>query len=430
MKMIELIRKKRGGGELTRDEILFFVNGYTAGALPDYQVSALLMAVYFNGMTDAETAHLTGAMLHSGDIVDLRDISAYKVDKHSTGGVGDKISLVLAPVAAACGLALPMISGRGLGHTGGTLDKLESIPGFDVNLGLDHFKRIIKEIGFSMIGQTSEIAPADKKLYALRDVTATVESIPLICGSIMSKKLAEGIDGLVLDVKVGSGAFMKDIDSAKRLASSLVSIAMRMGKSCFAFLTDMSEPLGSYVGNAIEVIESIEILKGRIDDRQTELTVTLAGKMLELSGACDFDTGKERARRTLTDGSALEKFRQLVRLHGGDDKCIDDYDRLPQAEHRHEVKADRDGFVSKIDTMRVGLSAIALGAGRTALTDEIDHATGIKVVKKVADAVKMGDTLGVLYYNDKERRGDAAHMLETAYTIGTEQPARQKLFLD
>ncbi len=429
MRMLDIIIKKRNGGELSHDEIFFFVNGYSSGAIPEYQVSPLLMAIFFRGMNDIETAYLTEAMLNSGEVVDFGALPAYKVDKHSTGGVGDKISLILAPVAAACGLAVPMISGRGLGHTGGTLDKLESIPGFNVHLTLARFKEMVTDIGVSMIGQTQEIAPADKKLYALRDVTGTVESIPLICGSIMSKKLAEGIDGLVLDVKVGSGAFMKDIESARELARSLVAIAKNMGKSCFAFLTDMSEPLGDYVGNALEVIESIELLKGNIDDRQLELTVALAGKMLELSGACGFEEACARARATIHGGSALAKFRELVRAHGGDDSCVDDYSVLPQAKLQYEVKAATDGYVTSIATTMVGLSAIALGAGRGSLDDIIDHASGIKLVKKVSDPVREGDTLGVLYYNDESKIERAAELFSQAYRISDEERAKEELFL-
>jgi pyrimidine-nucleoside phosphorylase len=429
MNMLDIILKKRTGKELTKDEISYFVDAYTNGTVPDYQVSPLLMAVYFNGMTDTETSYLTEAMIKSGSIVDLSGIPLYKVDKHSTGGVGDKISLILAPVAAACGLAVPMISGRGLGHTGGTLDKLESIPGFNVNLSLTQFKKIMKKINFSMIGQTKEIAPADKKLYALRDVTGTVESIPLICGSIMSKKIAEGIDGLVLDVKVGSGAFMKDMKSAGLLAKSLVSLAKSMNKSCFAFLTDMNEPLGSFVGNAVEVIESIDILKGKIVDKQLELTITLAAKMLELSGIAKFDAGKKMALDTIKDGSALKKFKELIKLHGGDARCVDDYSMFKKAGYQYEVTAKECGYVSKIDTMRVGLSASALGAGRSSLKDKIDHACGIKVIKKVADPVKKGDVLGVFYYNDKGKLDNAGKLFSSSYEITQTKPKRKKLIL-
>jgi pyrimidine-nucleoside phosphorylase len=429
MRMLEIILKKRASSELSKEELAWLVDAYTKGDIPDYQVSSLLMAVYFNGMTAKETAYLTEAMIDSGKVVDLSSIPLYKVDKHSTGGVGDKISLILAPVCAALGLCVPMISGRGLGHTGGTLDKLEAIPGFNVNLSLAKFKNMLKKINVSMIGQTKEIAPADKKLYALRDVTGTVESIPLICSSIMSKKIAEGIDGLVLDVKVGSGAFMKDLKSAKELANGLISIAKNMKKSCFAFLTDMSEPLGSFIGNSLEVIESIEILKGDISDRQLELTLTLSAKMLELSGACKFDEAKKRALKTITDGSALLKFKELIKLHGGDVRCIDDYNILPKAKFKHEVKATRAGYVSAIDTTTVGMSAVSLGAGRSSLEDKIDHAAGIKVLKKIADPVKKGECLGILYYNDKTRLKHAEELFTRSYTITGEKPRRKKLIL-
>src|SRR5258707_10738525 len=365
MRAVDVIMKKRDGGALGREEIRFFVDGVTAGPLPEYQTSALLMAVLLRGMTAQETAWLTHAMVHSGVRVDLRDIPGVKVDKHSTGGVGDKTSLILAPLAAACGVPVPMMSGRGLGHTGGTLDKLESIPGFRVNLSLDEMKAALARVGCAMIGQTAQIAPADKKLYALRDVTGTVESIPLISASIMSKKIAEGIDALVLDVKTGSGAFMKTERASRRLAESLVSIGNASGVRTEAVITDMDVPLGRAVGNALEVIECVEVLKGRGPKDLTDVSVDLTARMLVLGAvAADRAAAEARVRDAIASGAGLERFRRIIEHQGGDPRVIDDYGRLPSAPGRHVIPAPRSGFVTYVDAELVGRASVALGAGR------------------------------------------------------------------
>ncbi|MBW8894568.1 MAG: thymidine phosphorylase, partial [Acidobacteria bacterium] len=365
MRAVDIILSKRDGRSLTRDEIRFFVDGVTAGSLPDYQASALLMAIVLRGMTPDETAWLTDAMVHSGVRVDLADIAGVKVDKHSTGGVGDKTSLILAPLAAACGVPVPMMSGRGLGHTGGTLDKLESIPGFRVNLSLEEMKTALARVGCAMIGQTAQIAPADKKLYALRDVTGTVESIPLISASIMSKKIAEGIDALVLDVKTGSGAFMKTEADSRRLAESLVSIGNASGVRTEAIITAMDAPLGFAVGNALEVIECIDVLKGGGPSDLVDVSVELTARMLVLGKvARDRDEAEQKARGAIRSGAGLDRFRQIIEAQGGDSKVVDDYTRLPHVTDRHVVAADRAGFVSRLDAESIGRASVALGAGR------------------------------------------------------------------
>src|SRR5712692_8013955 len=361
MRAVDIIVRKRDGGSLTRDQISFFVAGVTAGTWPEYQSSALLMAIVLRGMTAQETAWLTEAMVDSGVRVDLSDISGVKVDKHSTGGVGDKTSLILAPLAAACGLKVPMMSGRGLGHTGGTLDKLESIPGFRVALSLADMKDALRRVGCAMIGQTAEIAPADKKLYALRDVTGTVESIPLICASIMSKKIAEGIDALVLDVKTGSGAFMKTEADSRRLAESLVSIGNASGVKTEAIITAMDAPLGCAVGNAMEGIECLEVLKGRGPKDLIDVSVELTARMLVLGKvADDLAAADEQARRGIASGAGLERFRQIIEIQGGDPRVVDDYERLPHVADRHLVSACRDGYVASIDAELVGRASVAL----------------------------------------------------------------------
>jgi pyrimidine-nucleoside phosphorylase/thymidine phosphorylase len=364
---VELIRRKRDGGTLSPAELGAFVAGVTDGSVPDYQAAALLMAIYFRGLDGAELGALTDAMLHSGDVLDLSDIGGAKIDKHSTGGVGDKISLHLAPAVAACGVYVPMISGRGLGHTGGTLDKLEAIPGFDVNLDESRFRSVLRECGLALIGQTERLAPADKRLYALRDVTGTVESVPLIAASIMSKKLAEGIDGLVLDVKVGSGAFMKTAERARELARTLVAIGRRAGKRVTAFLTDMDQPLGRWIGNAVEVHESLDVLHGRGEPDLTELTLTLGAEMLLLGGVAGSpEAGREKIVQVLHNGAALERFRRCVALQGG---SIPTTRWFPEEHERVEAGA---GFVQRIDAEAVGLAALRLGAGRTRKEDAVD----------------------------------------------------------
>lgn len=428
MRAQDIIKKKRDGGQLTRDEIRFLIDGYTAGRIPDYQLSAFTMAVFFRGMTREETVALTEAMLHSGTVVDLSMISGKKVDKHSTGGVGDKISLPLAPAVAAAGVCVPMLSGRGLGHTGGTLDKLESIPGFRVDLSLEQYAAILHDIGVCMIGQTKEIAPADKKLYALRDVTATVESIPLITASILSKKLAEGIDGIVFDVKTGSGAFMKTYDDSAKLAQNLVEIASMMGKDAVALITDMDQPLGEMVGNTLEVLESLDVLRGGGPADVVELTVELGAQMLRVGGAAEtLEQGREKMRRVLYDGSAFEKFRQLVELQGGDVEVILHPAKFRRAEHQWPVRAKAFGYVEAINSEMVGVASMLLGAGRERVDSPIDHAAGIVLKKRIGDRVDEGEPLCVLEYNDGARVDAAVQQIEQAYRIGERQPERAKL---
>ncbi len=423
-----IIARKRDGHALTPEEIAAFVNGVTRGEWADYQATALLMAVFLRGMTPAETSCLTAAMMRSGEVVDLSDIPGTKVDKHSTGGVGDKVSLILAPLVAACGVSVPMMSGRGLGHTGGTLDKLESIPGFKVGLALTNYAAQIRHLGVAMIGQTAELVPADRKLYALRDVTATVESIPLICASIMSKKLAEGIDALVLDVTFGCGAFMKDVARARQLASAMVAIGRSMGKPTRALLTAMDQPLGCTVGNAVEVIESIEALKGRGPADLMEVTFALGTQMLLLGKS----TGKavnarRRLEQAIANGSALTKFRQLVAAQGGDASVIDDYSRLPAARLTQAVTAAKSGYVARVDPMAVAQAALLLGAGRMNASAAIDHAVGITGLVKVGGRVRSNDRLCTVHANDHERLGEAVRLVQNAFVISPRAPARPVL---
>jgi pyrimidine-nucleoside phosphorylase len=430
MRAVDIILSKRDGRSLTRDEIGFFVDGVTAGSLPDYQASALLMAILLRGMTPDETAWLTDAMVHSGVRVDLAEIPGVKVDKHSTGGVGDKTSLILAPLAAACGVPVPMMSGRGLGHTGGTLDKLESIPGFRVDLSLEEMKTALSRVGCAMIGQTAQIAPADKKLYALRDVTGTVESIPLISASIMSKKIAEGIDALVLDVKTGSGAFMKTEADSRRLAESLVSIGNASGVKTEAIITAMEAPLGRAVGNALEVVECIEVLKGRGPADLVEVSIELTARMLVLGRvAGDRSDAERQARGAIQSGAGLERFRQIVEAQGGDPNVVDDYARLPHVADRHLVAADRAGFVTRLDAELVGRASVALGAGRDRVEDPVDPAVGIMVVAKPGDAVRAGDPILELHFRDRARLDTAARLTGQAITIGDRPPPPARLIV-
>ena len=430
MRAVDIIASKRDGRALSLEEIRYFVDGVTAGTLPDYQASALLMAVVLRGMTAEETAWLTDAMVHSGVRVDLGDIPGVKVDKHSTGGVGDKTSLILAPLAAACGVPVPMMSGRGLGHTGGTLDKLEAIPGFRVNLSLEEMKAALARAGFAMIGPTAEIAPADRKLYALRDVTGTVESIPLISASIMSKKIAEGIDALVLDVKTGSGAFMKTEADSRRLAESLVTIGKASGVKTEAIITAMDAPLGCAVGNAMEVIECLEVLKGRGPNDLIDVSVELTARMLVLGRvADDLAAADEQARRAIASGAGLERFRRIIEIQGGDPRVVDDYDRLPHVDDRHLVSACRDGYVASIDAELVGRASVALGAGRDRVEDAVDPAVGIRVIAKPGDAVRAGDAVLELHYRDCVRLEAAIRLTNQAITIGDGRPARGRLIV-
>lgn len=423
---IDVIRKKRDGRELSRDEIASLVSAYTRGDIPDYQVSAWLMAVVLRGMTRAETAALTDAMLHSGEVLDLSFLAAKKVDKHSTGGVGDKTSLVLAPLAAAAGVVVPMISGRGLGHTGGTLDKLEAIPGFNVNLSVAQFRRVLETCGCAMIGQTAEIAPADRKLYALRDVTGTVESPYLICASIMSKKLAEGIDSLVLDVKTGSGAFMKKEEDAAFLAELMVETGERMGKQVVALITDMDQPLGNMIGNALEVVEVVEVLRGEGPEDLRQLCLELAGWMLHLGGvAGTVADGKKQSEKLIASGNALEKFRRMVEMQGGDPAVIDDLKRLPQAQRTMTISSARAGYLTSLQCEQIGTACVILGGGREKKEDSVDPAVGIVLHKKVGDAVSLNEPLATIHYNAEARVIRAKQLLEESFEIG-DSPAREK----
>jgi len=424
---IDVIRKKRDGVELSRDEIEALVNAYTDGDVPDYQVSAWLMAVVLKGMTRPETAALTDAMLHSGDVLDLSSLPGKKVDKHSTGGVGDKTSLVLAPLAAAAGIAVPMISGRGLGHTGGTLDKLEAIPGFNVNLSVAEFRRVLERCGCAMIGQTKEIVPADRKLYALRDVTGTVESPYLICASIMSKKLAEGIDALVLDVKTGSGAFMKSEKDAAFLAELMVETGERMGTKVVALITDMDQPLGNKVGNALEVVEVVEVLRGGGPEDLRELCLELAAWMLHLGGVTrTVAEGKQRSAELISSGKALEKFRQMVELQGGDVGAIDDSARLPQAQHTRQVSSAKAGYITSMQCEQIGTACVILGGGRERKEDAVDPAVGIVLHKKVGDQVAVGEPLATIYYNAKSHAARAQQLIAASCEIANAAPSSKR----
>ena len=430
MRAVDIILSKRDGRTLTREEIRFFVDGVTAGTLPDYQASALLMAILLRGMTAEETAALTDAMVDSGVRVDLRDIPGVKVDKHSTGGVGDKTSLILAPLAAACGVPVPMMSGRGLGHTGGTLDKLEAIPGFRVNLSLEEMKAALARVGCAMIGQTAQIAPADKKLYALRDVTGTVESIPLISASIMSKKIAEGIDALVLDVKTGSGAFMKTEADSRRLAESLVAIGNASGVKTEAIITAMESPLGHAVGNALEVIECVEVLKGRGPRDLIDVSVELTARMLVLGHVADgLPAAILKVQQAIASGAGLERFRGIIEVQGGDPRIVDDYDRMPHVADRHVVTASRGGFVTAVNAELVGRASVALGAGRDRVDDPVDPAVGIMVVAKPGDAVRQGAPVLELHYRDRARLEVAIRLTSQAITIGDEPPPPARLIV-
>jgi pyrimidine-nucleoside phosphorylase len=434
MRAVDLIRKKRDGGSLSAAEIRFLVDGIATGAVPDYQWAAFLMAVVWRGMERAETATLVEAMLHSGTVLDLDDIPGPKVDKHSTGGVGDKTSLILAPIVAACGVTVPMVSGRGLGHTGGTLDKLESIPGFRVDIGLTAYRRIARECGLVLAGQTAEIAPADRVLYALRDATATVESIPLITASILSKKLAEGIDALVLDVKCGDGAFMKREEDARALAASMTSIGRALGKPVQALLTRMDEPLGRTVGNALEVKESIACLRGEGPADLMEVTLELAAEMLVVGGAAsDITAARNRCRSALADGSALDRLRHVIAAQGGEPRVCDDPDGvLPQARAVTPFLADRAGFVTRLAAWPVGQASMLLGAGRETVTSPIDPAAGIVLVRSSGDAVASGDVIAELHH-DPARAASvpaALDLLRGACEIGPQPPPRRPLVID
>lgn len=420
MRMVDVIDHKRNGSALTNEEISAFIEGYTNGEIPDYQASALLMAIYFNGMTDEEQANLTMQMLNSGDRLDLSDIPGIKVDKHSTGGVGDKTSIPLAPMVAALGIPVPMISGRGLGHTGGTLDKLEAIPGFEVERSEAEFKKQVRDIKVAIVGATGNVAPADKKIYALRDVTDTVDSIPLIAGSIMSKKIASGTDALVLDVKTGTGAFMKEEADAVKLANALVKIGKSVGMNCMALISDMNQPLGNMVGNALEIQESIAILKGEGPEDITELVMTLGSQMVVLAKkVATLAEARAKLEEVVANGSALEVFRQMIVAQGGDPRVIEDPTLMPQAKYHFELPAPQAGYITKMTADEIGIAAMLLGGGRQAKTDVIDYAVGIELHKKVGDAVAEGESLLTIHSNTE----DVANIKELLYNnieIGTD----------
>ena len=427
IRAIDVIRKKRDGGELSRAEIEALVNGYTRGDIPDYQASAWLMATLLKGMTRGEAAALTDVMLHSGEVLDFSDLRSRKVDKHSTGGVGDKTSLVLAPLVAAGGVTVPMISGRGLGHTGGTLDKLEAIPGFNVNLSVAGFRKVLEACGCAMIGQTAEIAPADRKLYALRDVTGTVESPFLICASIMSKKLAEGIDALVLDVKTGSGAFMKKEKDAVYLAELMVETGERMGKKMAALITDMDQPLGRYVGNALEVVEVLEVLRGEGAEDLRELCLELAAWMFLLGQrASTVEEGKKLSAKLIASGEALERFRRMVELQGGNARVVDDPKLLPRAKHTLDVTSARSGYVTAIQCERAGTACVILGGGRERKEDSVDPAVGFVLHKKVGDPVSKGEPLCTIHYNSEALATRAKALLLESFEIADAPPKRKR----
>ena len=428
MRAVDIIRKKRDAAELSRQEIEFLVEGVTHDRIPDYQISAWLMAVLWRGMTRAQLAALTEAMLHSGVVLDLSGLPAAKVDKHSTGGVGDKTSLVIAPIVAAAAsrgkrIYVPMISGRGLGHTGGTLDKLESIPGFNVNLSLEEFRRVLEKCGCALIGQTPEIAPADKKLYALRDVTATVESPYLICASIMSKKMAEGIEALVLDVKTGAGAFMKKQSDAEYLAELMVETGTRMGKKVVALITDMEQPLGRKVGNALEIEECLEIMNGKGPPDLRELCLELSAWMFVLGGLSNsVDDGKELAAEMIASGRARDTFREIIHLQGGDARVVDDPGLLPRARREARIDAPHTGYVTAIQCELVGVASMLLGGGREKKEDTVDPSVGLVLEKKVGDAVEAGETLCTVHYNLDARVVHAIPLLEKSFEIGPAAP--------
>ena len=422
MRMVDIIEKKRDGGKLTKEEIEFFVNGYVRGDIPDYQASALLMAIYFRHMDYDETLNLTLAMENSGDKLDLSGINGIKVDKHSTGGVGDKTSLVLAPMVAALGGKVAKMSGRGLGHTGGTIDKLESIPGFNTSLSEEAFVKQVNDIGIAITGQTGNLAPADKKIYALRDVTATVENISLIASSIMSKKLAAGADAILLDVKTGSGAFMKEKSEAVKLAQEMVDIGKSAGRKMTAVITNMDEPLGMAVGNILEVKEAIDTLKGNGPEDFTELVETLASHMLMLGGVAEkFDDAVSMVRTTIRDGKALAKFKQFVAAQGGDTRYIDHPELFEQAHVIEEIRSEQEGFVEHINAQEIGICSLILGGGRETKDSQIDPTVGLVFSKKVADPVKKGDLLATIYGNEEEKVRQAVKHFKENFHIAKDQ---------
>lgn len=429
MRMYDIIKKKRDGYELTTEEINFFVEGYTHGEIPDEQVSALLMAIYFRDMNIRETTDLTMAIVNSGEVVDLSEIEGIKVDKHSTGGVGDKTSIIIAPIVASCGVKVAKMSGRGLGHTGGTIDKLESIEGYQTSISREKFFEIVREVGVSIIGQSGELAPADKKLYALRDITATVDKLPLIAASIMGKKLASGSDRILLDVKVGSGSFNKTINDAQNLARVMVDLGKSAGKKTIALITDMDVPLGHAIGNSLEVIECISTLKGKGPKDLTELCIALASNMLYIADKGSIDDCERLVRKSISDGSAFDIFVKMVKAHNGNIDYILNPEKFPKAPYSHEVKADFQGYITHIDTEKYGLASLVLGAGRNKKEDKIDYSAGIMVNKKNGDFVNKGDILATLYTSKKDSITEAENILLSAIKYSDKKPPETRIIL-
>lgn len=429
MRMYDIIEKKRDGHELTKEEIGFFIEGYSTGKIPDYQASALLMAIFIRGMSKKETADLTQSMANSGDIISLSEIEGVKVDKHSTGGVGDKTTLILGPIVAACGIPVAKMSGRGLGHTGGTIDKLEAIPNFNTSISIEEFIKNVKEIGISIAGQTGNLAPADKKIYALRDVTGTVNTIPLIASSVMSKKIASGADSIVLDVKTGSGAFMKTLDDSIELATAMVEIGEEVGRKTTAIVTDMDIPLGKSIGNSLEVIEAIETLKGKGPKDLEEVSFKLAAKMLEVAGYGDEKTCESKVLEVIENGEALKKFAEVIEKQGGDPRVVEDYSLFDQPEYISEFVAQRDGYIERIGTDSLGIASMILGAGRETKEDAIDYGAGIVLSKKTGEFVKKGEVLATLYTNRQEKIEASKKILEESIIISEKEPELTPLIL-
>lgn len=429
IRIYDIISKKREGGALTKEEIEFAVQGYTSGRIPDFQMAALLMAICIKGMTDEETANLTMSMANSGDIIDLSQISGIKVDKHSTGGVGDKTTLIVTPIVASCGVNVAKLSGRALGHTGGTIDKLESITGYRTDIPQAEFLRLVQDIGVSVIGQSASIAPADKKIYSLRDQTATVESIPLIASSIMSKKIASGADAIVLDVKTGSGAFMKEIDDAIMLAKKMVAIGDNVGRKTVALVTDMNIPLGNAIGTSLEVIESAEILQGRGDDRLRELCTAISSNMLHLAGKGSIVECERMVEDSINNGSAFEKLCRMAHAQGGDDGLIRNTDKFPKAQIIYPLKAHKSGYITDMDTQRIGISALLLGAGRQSMEEQIDFSAGIMLSCRTGDYVECGDVLATLHTNSEDRLKKAKEVYLGAIEFSDEKPIERDIIL-
>ena len=429
MRMYDIIKNKRDGGKLSKEEIDFFVKGYTAGEIPDYQASALCMAIYFRGMDDEETTNLTLAIAASGDKVDLSGINGVKVDKHSTGGVGDKTSLIIAPIVASYGVKVAKMSGRGLGHTGGTIDKLEAIDGYQTSIDKKEFFRIVNEVGVSIIGQSGNLAPADKKLYALRDVTATVDSLPLIVSSIMGKKLAAGADCILLDVKTGSGGFLKTLEDSTKLAKSMVEIGHLAGKKVIALITDMDVPLGKAIGNSLEVIEAVETLKGEGPEDLTEICIDIAANMLYMAGKGTVKECEALAKKAIADGSALQTLVKMVHAQGGNEKLLLDTSLFKKAAYDYEVKAPKTGYIEHVDTESYGMASLALGAGRAKKEDPIDYSAGITLEKKTGDFVKEGDVIAVLHTNKPESVKEAEERILKATEISSEPVEKKPIIL-